>query len=285
MDGERRENMSGPDGRLNRGAFSDLGRYVYGVAAMALGVIGLVWRDFATGWQPIQAFTVSGFFPYREALAYIAAIGQLLGGAAILGRRTARAGAVVLGIFNFIFACFWLPRFYWVPHLLGFRFPRMIGVLGGFLQEFCLVPAAVMIYTSLESRDSARALRREQISRFVFAICVLSFGLSHFFGLSATARAVPNWIPPGQQFWAIATGVFFVLAAMAIFSGVVAVLASRLLTLMLVVFSALVWVPAPFAYPHVHIAWAGNAANLSFVGAAWVVADSIARDSKQGMAR
>jgi hypothetical protein len=43
---------------------------------------------------------------------------------------------------------------------------------------------------------------------------------------------VPKWIPPGQHFWAVATGVAFLLASAAILSGVLAVLAARLLTVM-----------------------------------------------------
>lgn len=35
----------------NRKIVSNLGIYVYGVAAIALGITGLVWGDFATNWQ------------------------------------------------------------------------------------------------------------------------------------------------------------------------------------------------------------------------------------------
>ena len=49
-------------------AFSDLGRPVYGLAAIALGIIGLVWGDFAAVWQPVPATA-----PHRKALAYIVA--------------------------------------------------------------------------------------------------------------------------------------------------------------------------------------------------------------------
>ena len=79
----------------------------------------------------------------------------------------------------------------------------------------------------------------------------------------------------------MATGVAHLLAGIAILSGVLAVPASRLLTLMLVIFGALVWGPSLFANPRVHMVWAGNAINLALIGAAWVVADSIARRQKK----
>jgi uncharacterized membrane protein YphA (DoxX/SURF4 family) len=91
--------------------------------------------------------------------------------------------------------------------------------------------------------------------------------------LSATATFVPKWIPPGQNFWAIATTIAFALAALALFSGRQALLASRLLTSMVIAFGLLVWLPAPFADPHKQMNWFGNAENLSIAGAAWIVAD------------
>ncbi|HEY8314657.1 MAG TPA: hypothetical protein VIG51_10880 [Candidatus Baltobacteraceae bacterium] len=251
---------------LNSRTVSNLGSHVYGLAAVALGIIGLVWGDFATVWQPIQAF---GNVPHREALAYIAAVGLLASGVAIQWRRTTRAGAVVLIILNLIFALFWVPR------VVGY--PGIYGTWGGFFQEFALVPAAVIVYASCAPRDWAWALRTTYIARLAFGICAISFGIEHFTAVPQTAAMVPAWIPPGQHFWAVATGICFVLAGAAILSGVLDLLASRLLTLMLVVFGAVVWAPSLLANPHGHMTWAGNAVNLAMIGAAWTVADSIAR--------
>jgi uncharacterized membrane protein YphA (DoxX/SURF4 family) len=256
---------------LSRTALSNLGSRVYGLGAVALGLVGLVWGDFATVWQPIQAlpFTV----PHREALAYVAAACLLSAGIAIQWRRSAPAGLLLLAILYFIFALLWLPR------VIGF--PQLFGTWAGFLEEFALVAAALVVYSSLLPHDSARSHRAARIGRLSFGICVLSFGLSHFFAIPQTAAMVPKWIPPGQQFWAVATGVAHLLAGAAILSGVLDVLGSRLLTLMLAAFGALVWAPALFAQPREHMVWAGNAINLALIGAAWVVADSIARHRRQ----
>src|SRR5215472_12781146 len=71
---------------------------------------------------------------------------------------------------------------------------------------------------------------------------------------------------------------FFPLAAIALFTGRLALLASRLLVAMLVGFALLVWLPAPFADPHKLISWAGNAQNLAITGAAWIVMDYLSRN-------
>lgn len=257
--------------KLNRRTLSNLGSRVYGLGAIALGLIGLIWGDFATVWQPIQAlpFTV----PHREALAYIAAVCLLSAGTAIQWRRSARGGLLILTILYFIFALLWLPR------VIGY--PQLFGTWGGFLEEMSLVAAALIVYASLAPRGSVWALRTIQIGRLFFGICVLSFGLGHFFALSETASMVPQWIPPSQHFWAVVTGVAHLLAGIAILSGVMAALASRLLTMMIVTFGALVWLPSLIAHPHEHMVWAGNAINLALIGAAWVVADSIASRQKE----
>lgn len=256
---------------LSRRALSNLGTRVYGLGAIALGLVGLAWGDFATVWQPIQALPFA--VPHRTALAYVAAAGLLSAGVAIQWRRSARAGLLVLAILYFIFALFWLPR------VIGF--PHLFGTWSGFLEEFALVAAAAVVYSSLLPRGSAGAVRMARAGRLAFGVCVLSFGLSHFFAIPQTAGMVPKWIPPGQTFWAVATGVAHLLAGLAILSGVLDVLGSRLLTLMLATFGALVWAPALFAQPHEHMVWAGNAVNLALMGAAWVVADSIADHRRQ----
>src|SRR5229473_2835272 len=90
---------------------------VYAAGSIAAGILDLIWGDFEAAHQPIQAF--GDYIPGREILAYIAAIWLIAGGAAILWRRTAQVGALALAAIYFIFAAFWLPRFYTAPHLLS----------------------------------------------------------------------------------------------------------------------------------------------------------------------
>ncbi|MGC1905831.1 MAG: hypothetical protein WA715_18575 [Candidatus Acidiferrum sp.] len=72
-----------------RSGASNLGLYVYGGAAIFLGLLGLVSGDFATTWQ-----NVSPNIPLRVPLAYLTAVIELAGGIALLLLRTARAGAL-----------------------------------------------------------------------------------------------------------------------------------------------------------------------------------------------
>jgi len=248
-----------------------LGRHAYGLAAIAFGIITLVWHDF-NNWQQISAL---GNLPHREILVYIAAAIELFGGVAIQWPRTARAGAFALATIYLIFALLWVPRIAAEPLV----FDRW----GNFFEQFSLVSGALIIYASLSPSEAGRPAMAARIGYIFFGICVVSFTMEQLVYLSGTAAFVPKWIPPGQMFWAITTTLALALAAIAILSERSALLASRLLTAMLIGFGLLVWLPAPFADPHKMINWAGNAQNLAITGAAWIVADFLSQKRATAM--
>jgi uncharacterized membrane protein YphA (DoxX/SURF4 family) len=95
--------------------------------------------------------------------------------------------------------------------------------------------------------------------------------------LKYTAMLIPKWLPPSQVFWTYATGIGFVAAGIAILTGVQTRLAAILLTAMLVSFGVLVNGRILLADHSIHDNWTESAVNLAAVGAAWVVADSLAR--------
>lgn len=250
---------------IKRRISSNLGLYVYGASAIVLGVIGLAWSDFATNWQRVTASV-----PHRATLAAIAAVYELFAGIAVLWRRTAQAGALLLTVLYSVFALLWVPQI--------IAAPRVYDFWGNFFEEFSLVIAGMVACTSLASSDSWK--RRTRIISRLYGICVISFALEHLFYLSGTASFVPRWIPPGQMFWAVATAIFFLFAAAAILSGMLAGLAARLLTAMILGFEALVWAPKLFTSPHEHFVWAGNGICLALAGAAWVIADSMSESRR-----
>jgi uncharacterized membrane protein len=242
-----------------------LGLWAFGSAAIILGIVGLAWGDFATNWQRVQPGV-----PFREPLAYSAAACELLSGFAFFWRRTAQAGAFFLTILYSIFALLWVVQISISP--------LVYDNWGNFFEEFSLVTAGAVAFTLLAPPTSHWARQTAFISR-LYGICVVSFGLAHFIYFSGAATWVPKWLPPSQKFWIAATGTFFFMAATAIFSGIAARLATRLLTVMIFCFELLVWVPKLRAAPHDHFNWAGNAICIALAAAAWAVSDSF-RQSK-----
>ena len=249
------------------------GLYMYAAGSIAAGILDLIWRDFDAGHQPIQA--LGDHIPGREILACIAAIWLVAGGAAILWRRTARGGAVALAGIYLIFGLFWLPRFYTAPHVVGFRAGVFIGLLVGIGQQLILVAAAIIVYASRGKRRPDLTHRVSLALRCTFGLASIDFGLAHMTGMQAVSSMVPKWMPFGGEFWAMLTGCAFVLAGIAILTGIMDVLAARLLALMLLVFSVLVLAPGALAHPRNHVPWGSNAYNLAAVGAYLICAESI----------
>jgi uncharacterized membrane protein YphA (DoxX/SURF4 family) len=116
-----------------------------------------------------------------------------------------------------------------------------------------------------------------RLGQLLFGVCALLFGGAHFFYMSLTVPLVPKWLPPSQQFWAYATGIGHIAAGVAIVTGVQARLAAILLTVMFASFTPLVHLPMLLADPTSRMNWSENALNIALTGAAWVVADSLAR--------
>src|SRR5580765_5724475 len=84
--------------------------YVYGLASAAAGIMDLIWGDFDSSHQPIQAF--GDHIPGLTILADITGVWMIAGDAAILWRRSTRVGGAMLAVIYFVFTVFWLPRFY-----------------------------------------------------------------------------------------------------------------------------------------------------------------------------
>ena len=154
---------------------------------------------------------------------------------------------------------------------------------GNFFEEFSAVAAGAVLFACLSPAGSPIA-RRESFFARLYSLCPISFGIVHIYDMPGLLTWIPQWIPPSQMFWAYATTIGFFLAAAAILSGIMAPLASRLLTTEIVGFEILVWIPKLLAGPHDHFNWAGNGISIALSGAAWVVADSICRRAKRAPA-
>jgi len=242
---------------------SNLGRHVFGVAALAFGLVTLAWHDY-NGWhQP-------------RYLIYAAAAAQVFGGAAIQFRPTAKTGAAVLAALYLVFALLYVPGI--------FTAPKIYNSWGNFFEQFSLVAGPAIVYARWSSAWSRETLNR--IGRILLGICAVSFTLEQAFYLGATAKLVPKWIPPSPMSWAVTTTVFFALAAVALLTNRAALLATRLLTLMLLLFGLIVWVPFLLSDPHSHSNWSETVETFAIAGTAWILADLLGEvrlnDLRQG---
>jgi hypothetical protein len=236
---------------------SNLGRHVFGVAALASGLITLAWHDYNDS-------------HHLRYIVYAASAALIFGGGVIQVRRIAKTGASVLGAAYLVFVLLCVPGIVTAP--------QIYNSWGNFFEQFSLLTGAAIIYARLSSVWSTGTLH--QIGRILLGLCAASFTLEQAIYLKATASLVPKWIPPSQMFWAVTTTVLFALAAVALLAKRMAPLATRLLTMMLVSFGLLVWVPLVLSDPRSHTNWSETAETFAIAGTAWILADLLGENGK-----
>lgn len=237
------------------------GRILFGASAVIFGVIALLWHDPYT-WQSLYKILK---LPFGAIVGACLMIAQIVGGAGLPFARTVRAASIVLVVVYALFSLACVPGI--VAH------PKAFGEYGSFFEQFSLVCGAFAAYAAA---TAGRFASLGRIARLGLGVCAVSFAVDQIAYLRLTAGLVPAWIPPNQTFWAILTTVAFALAALAIFTNIRALLALRLMTLMLVIFGAIVWIPLVVAHPDAHINWSECVLTFLIAGASWTVADATA---------
>lgn len=229
---------------------------LYAFGAILLGIIGIVFHDFAMQWQPVPAG-----FPIRTPLAYVSGLILIVGGAAMLSPKGERAGAWLLTIFLGIWTLTLnLPAaIASYKHIGSWNSPAEIAfmAMGGL--------ALVSMHTGALRATLAR------VARIVAGLAASVFGFAHFNYIELTSSMVPAWIPPSGVFWAWATGVGHLAAGLALVSGTRARLAATLLAGMMASFVVLLHLPRVIAVADSHVEWIMLGVSSMLAGAAWLL--------------
>jgi hypothetical protein len=189
--------------------------------------------------------------------------------------RSARIGAAASGIAYSVFATLWLTRYYAAVHAFGLRIDVLLGVTFGLAQQLMLVAPAAIVYASTASPDSLLQKRAAIAARWMLGLPPVIFGTFHLIGIRVFATIAPHWMGFGY-FWAGLTGIAFFLAGIAICSGIMDVLAARLLGVMLLLFEGFVEIPPIFIRLHDLRTWGAAVYNLAAIGACWIFAEFLA---------
>ncbi len=246
-----------------------LGRHLFGLGIMAIGLACLVWGDFITG-QPVP-----NDFPHRIALAYLVAAFLLCIGIILQRRRSAPFSAAALAAYYILIVIVVMNG----PVLLAHF--KEYGIYESLAEQFAITAAALIVFAATSRIHAPLAARLTLLGQLIFGVCALVWGGAHFVYMNLTAPLVPKWLPPSQVFWGYLTGIAFILAGLAILTRIRARLAAVLLTAMLASFTLLVHIRILFANHKIQFNWTELAVNLAILGATWVVADSFANPNPQ----
>lgn len=241
-----------------------VGGTMLGLAALALGVLGLVVGDFALQWQPL---------PEHMPGAYATAvIFTVLGAATFFSRVREGSLAALTALF-----------FAWTLLLHGPRIaaaPLAVPAWLGFSEILAIASGALML-AAAESASANFSRWGALVGRLMFGASLPVFGLSHFVYIEFTASMIPAWIP-APVFWAWFTGACHVAAGCAILSGVLARAASLLFACMVSGFVLLLHVPRVIADPASRLEWTMLVIAFTIAAAAWCAAGSIAAGRRPG---
>lgn len=236
----------------------DRTRAIYGLGALALGLLSLVSGDFAFQWQPVPKDIA-----FHAALAYLSAALLIVGGLSAIWRRTSVAASLGLGL---MFAV-WVVALH-LPKAL--QAPGEVASWNAVAEAFCLSLGG-LIGWAMEHRPGLTVWLRR-----AFGLGPVVFGLAHFTYAEFTASMVPAWLPPGQLVWAYVTGAGQLSAGLSLISGALARLAATLLAAMYAIFVLVLHAPRVAAAPDNRFEWTMLSVALTLTGAAWIVRGSIA---------
>jgi uncharacterized membrane protein len=248
---------------------------LFAMGMMGLGVLALIYGDFALVWQPVAPWV-----PGRTALAYASGALMLLGGAGLLFRATAAWSVRVLFPYLIVWTLLKVPALVVAP--------QIEGVWLGFGELAMLLAGGWVLFARMaELRDGARLEfavgdRGIQIAKYLFAIWVIPVGLSHFFYVDATIHLIPGWMP-FPRFWAYATGAGHIAAGLGLLFSVVPRVAAFAEAAMLTAITLLVWGPAVLAEPRIRMPWTAFWISWAITAAVWVLAQGMAKAGTKGM--
>jgi len=229
---------------------------LYAVAAILLGVVGIVFHDFAMQWQPVPAG-----IGMRTQLAYVAGAVLVVGGVLLIAPRMERAGAWLLTVFIGLWMLVLnLPvAIASASHIGAWNSPAEIA----FLTSGALALLASGITTS--ARPTLLL-----VARVMAGVSAMVFGFAHFNYIDFTASMVPAWIPY-KTFWAWATGAGHLAAGLALVSGFRARLGVTCEAAMMGSFVVLLHLPRVIAAPDQHVEWIMLGVSGMLTGAALLV--------------
>jgi uncharacterized membrane protein len=243
----------------------------FSIGMIGLGVLALIYGDYAMVWQPVPQF------PGRTALAYASGAIMLFGGVALLLRAKSAWAIRILFPYLIVWMCLKIPALIVAP--------GMEAVWLGFGELAVLMSGGWVLFANMaqlreDSRSSflssAKSIRAAQIW---FGVWLIPIGLSHIFYVKETVDLVPAWLPY-RAGWAYLTGIGHIAAGLAVLFSVLPALAAMMEAAMIGIFTLLVWGPAIIRAPKARLPWTAFFISWAIAAAAWVVAQSIAR--KQG---
>jgi len=241
-------------GRLPDGA--DLAAVGMAAGLAGIGVLSLVFRDFAEVWQPAPKS-----FPAYAASAMISgAVLVAAGGLMALGRTRAWGAGLAAA-----FLGLWVLGLH-LPNALAR--PMAVGGWQAVCESLAMTGGAFIAWGEARGRGADR-LARAAVP--VMGVCFVVFGASHFAYAKFTTAMVPAFLPFRPELTYL-TGAIHALSGLAILLGVRRRWAASIEAAMMTSFVLLVHIPRVMAAPHDRMELTSLAIATTLTSAVWILA-------------
>ncbi len=253
---------------MNNGQQPALTLFVIGL--LALGVLALIYGDFALVWQPVPAW-----IPARTAVAYASGVLMLLLGAGLLAPQTRAWSARIL----FPYLILWVLLK--VPDVVSK--PGIEGSWLGLGELTLLLSGGSTLFARLSNLPQGSAPgflsgeRGVRAARILFAISIVPIGLSHIVYAEVTAGYVPHWLP-FRTGWAYLTGAGQIASGLGVLFNVLPRVAAWAEAGQITLYTLLVWLPA-LVGARTRLNWTAFFISWIFGAAAWVVAQNVPEEA------
>lgn len=239
---------------------------LFAIGLLRLGVLTLIYGDFALVWQPVPAW-----LPARTAVAYASGVLMLVLAAGHLIPASRTWTVRVLFPYLILWALLKVPDV--VTN------PRIEGSWLGLGELTLLLSGGWTLFARLGGLPQGSPLGflsgecGARMARILFALSIVPIGLSHLVYADATAGYVPHWLPFPKG-WADLTGAGQIARGLGVlfnvFPGVAAWAEAGQITL----YTFLVWLPAIVA-ARTRLNWTAFFISWVFGAAAWAVAQNM----------
>jgi uncharacterized membrane protein len=243
------------------------GHAVFAAILIAIGLLGFIHPEYVGVWQPVPRR-----WPAHEALALVCALVCLGSGVGLLRRRTAAPAAAVLSVWLIL----WLLT---VKATVIVAARGAVAAWDGAGETAALVAAAWALFAVSAAKGRPRALafavgeNGVRLSRTLYALTMIVFGIAHLAYVTFTGSLVPAWLP-AHPAWVYFTGFAYIAAGAAMLAGIAARLAAALSALQMGLFTLLVWVPAVASGRAGAPDWSEATVSIALTAAGWVIADT-----------
>lgn len=251
-----------------------LGRVFLGISLAEFGLQYFIYGEFHGGllpgppWMPGAPFT-----------AYLLGTVMIAAGVSIAANARARMSATLLGML--IFVCVVLmviaaPSATWHHGNDRTRALEPLALCGALWFLAGTLPrSARRVATTSAIEDSADKLATP--GRWIFAFCMVVFGIQHFMYADFIATLITPWIP-WHLFWTYFTGVGFIAAGLTIAAKKLATLGAASLGMMFLLWVLVLHGPRVAAHLSNGDEWSSLFVALAMSGCGFIFAGGMSRE-------